>query len=191
MSVTERVGGTVVVGESAEWYRRLRTLFTAISRASEAITAVRKLCAPACLRSRISRRRVGSVKVGLALVTSLKSGFEGSLEDGRAGVGVGVGFEEDTGSIKTKGGTGVVAGSSVIVATKNQIIKMYIPLWDQEGSKTAYIGEDRTCNDAENPGADRRRREHSKAKLCIVSNFNFQLSRIKDLEMGNGLASSM
>lgn len=56
---------------------------------------------------------MGRVKVGSFLVLCFGSGAEASLEGG--GTGVGVGFGEDTGSIKTNGGTGVVAGSSVIV----------------------------------------------------------------------------
>jgi hypothetical protein len=56
---------------------------------------------------------VGSVKVGdEGFLISLGSNIEDCGEGG--GIGVGFGFGEDTGSIKTNGGTGVVAGSSVI-----------------------------------------------------------------------------
>lgn len=114
MSVTERVGGTVVVAEVGDQYSRRSTLCTAVANASDATTDVRKLCAAGCLRSRTSRRRVGRGKEGF-----VGTGFEVELfpEGEETGIGVGAGFDEDedVGSIKARGGTGVVpAGSSAM-----------------------------------------------------------------------------
>lgn len=81
---------------------------------------------------------MGRVKVGFEAFFVVSVAFEGeaSTEDG--GIGVGVGFGEDTGSMKIEGGTGVVAGSSVIA--RNKEVNSQVLLRDLEMAEmTAYV----------------------------------------------------
>jgi hypothetical protein len=78
--VTERVGGTVVVGESGEWYRSSSTLLTDTESALLAITAWRKASAPAWLRSRISSRSLGRGKAGAFEEGALLDASDSAIE---------------------------------------------------------------------------------------------------------------
>ncbi len=85
------------------------------------MTAPKKASAPSWLRSRASRRSLGSVNLGFldaVLLSSLLS-FVSMADDPLPGeeVGVDFGAADDSTCKNTRGGNGLVPGSSVILNT--------------------------------------------------------------------------